>query len=68
MRANPSVTTCNDTSVGSGGGSGHYVVHGVDNYTDGANLHSTPNQFTMYTPNRSTSTPTKTGFIADAEL
>jgi hypothetical protein len=68
MRANPSVTTCNDVSVGSGGGSGHYVVHGVNNYTDGANLHSTPNQFTMYTPNRSTSQPTKTGFIADAEL
>jgi len=68
MRANPSVTTCNDTSVGSGGGSGHYVVHGVNNYTDGTNLHSTPNQFTMYTPNRSTSQPTKTGFIADAEL
>ena len=68
MRANPSVTTCNDVSVSSGGGSGHYVVHGVNNYTDGTNLHSTPNQFTMYTPNRSTSTPTKTGFIADAEL
>jgi|TARA_Y100000015_G_scaffold41710_1_gene48165 hypothetical protein len=68
MRANPSVTTCNDVSVSSGGGSGHYVVHGVNNYTDGTNLHSTPNQFTMYTPNRSTSQPTKTGFIADAEI
>ena len=68
MRANPSVTTCNDVSLPSGGGSGHYVVHGTGNYTDGANLHSTPNQFTMYTPQRSTSQPTKTGFIADAEL
>ena len=68
MRANPSVTTCTDVSLPSGGGSGHYIVHGVGNYTDGANLHSTPNQFTMYTPNRSTSQPTKTGFKADAEI
>ena len=74
MRANPSVTTYNDLSFGSGndvtnaGGSGHYVVHGTGNYTDGANLHSTPNQFTMYTPQRSTSQPTKTGFKADAEI
>ena len=68
MRANPSMTTCNDVSLPSGGGSGHYIVHGVGNYTDGANLHSTPNQFTMYTPQRSSSQPTKTGFKADAEL
>ena len=59
MRANPSVITCTDVSLPSGGGSGHYVVHGTGNYTDGANMHSTPNQFTMYTPNRSTSQPTK---------
>ena len=68
MRANPSMTTCNDVSLPSGGGSGHYIVHGVGNYTDGGNLHSTPNQFTMYTPQRSSSQPTKTGFKADAEL
>jgi len=68
MRANPSVTTCTDVSLPSGGGSGHYIVHGTGNYTDGANLHSTPNQFTMYTPQRSTSQPTKTGFKADAEI
>ena len=68
MRANPSVTTCTDVSLPSGGGSGHYVVHGTGNYTDGANLHSTPNQFTMYTPQRSSSQPTKTGFKANAEL
>ena len=68
MRANPSVTTCTDVSLPSGGGSGHYVVHGTGNYTNGANLHSTPNQFTMYTPNGSSSQPTKTGFKADAEI
>ena len=68
MRANPSVTTCTDVSLPSGGGSGHYVVHGTGNYTDGTNMHSTPNQFTMGTPQGSSSSPTKTGFKADAEI
>tara|TARA_R100001129_G_scaffold97871_1_gene66689 strand:+ start:738 stop:1802 length:1065 start_codon:yes stop_codon:yes gene_type:complete len=67
MRANPSVTTCNDATAPTGG-SGHYTVNGVDNYTDGANMHSTPNQFTMYTPNKNGSQPTRTGFRADAEI
>ena len=67
MRANPSVTTCNDASAPTGG-SGHYTVNGVDNYTDGANLHSTPNQFTMHTPQKNGTQPTRTGFRADAEI
>ena len=68
MRANPSVTTCTDVSLPSGGGSGHYVVHGTGNYTDGAKYALYTKPVTMYTPNRSTSQPTKTGFIADVEL
>jgi hypothetical protein len=67
MRVNPSVNTCNDATAPTGG-SGHYTVNGVDNYTDGANMHSTPNQFTMYTPNKNGSQPTRSGFRADAEL
>lgn len=67
MRVNPSVNTCNDATAPTGG-SGHYTVNGVDNYTDGANMHSTPNQFTMYTPQKNSTQPTRTGFRADAEL